>query len=381
MDAGDLLFSRDAVGNPIPKEIGGLKADLYMKAYNRMGYTAFTPGELDLALGLDGIMKMSRQADFPFLAANLVHANSKELVFKDYVIKEIEGIKVGIFGLISNRLPLEGLPAEKNKSFQITDPFEAAEKMVSLLRKRCRVIIALVHMESDEQNTLVEKVHGIHFIINGHLTSPKKDPVIVKSSQIFLAGSRGEYFGQVDISKKNWRLFSQYRLIPIKPEYQEKPEIQAWVAQYKDLLQCALQPASAGDFLAQLKSDFSSPMSVPELIAFVGEKSCQSCHPREYDHWEKTPHARAYGTLVERNKASDPTCLPCHTTGYGSFRDPRARFENVQCEACHGPAEAHPDPRKNLEKAEEHECRICHNPTNSPNFEYGVYVQKILHPK
>ncbi len=352
-----------------------------MKAYNQMGYTAFTPGELDLAFGLDEVIKMSRQANFPFLAANLIYTKSKELVFKPYVMKEIEGIKVGLFGLISNRFSLGGAPAEKDNPFQITDPFEAAEGMVALLRKSCRVIIALAHMQSDEQKMLAEKVHGIHFIINGHLTNPKKDPVIVKSSQIFLAGSRGEYFGQVDLFKKDWRLLSQYRLIPIKPDYQEKPEIQAWVVQYKDQFQCALEPPLTDEFLAKLKADFSSPISVPELVAFMGGKSCRSCHLQEYEHWEKTGHAVAFRTLVAKNKASDPTCLPCHTTGYGSFRDPRARFENVQCEACHGPAEAHPDPRKDLEKAEEHECRVCHNPTNSPNFQYDVYMRKIIHPK
>jgi Cytochrome c554 and c-prime len=379
VDAGDLLFSRESAQNPNAKQIGSLKADLYMKAYNAMGYTAFTPGELDLALGLDELMKMSQQAKFPFLAANLIHTRSKEPVFKPYVIEEIQGMKVGLFGLISNRFSPTA-PGDGEK-FQITDPLEAAKKMVGALRRECRVIIALAHMEADEQKTLAETVDGIHFLINGHLTKAHSDPVLVKRSQIFLAGSRGEYFGQVDLFKKMGRLFSQYRVIPMKPDYQEKPDVQAWVAQYKDQLQCALQPPETADVLAQVKADFSSQISVPEFLSFMGEKSCMSCHPREYEHWQQTAHARAYWTLVERNKASDPTCLPCHTTGYGSLQDPRARFENVQCEACHGPAEAHPNPRKELEHAEEHGCRVCHNPTNSPNFRYDVYVRKIVHPK
>ncbi len=53
-----------------------------------------------------------------------------------------------------------------------------------------------------KQKMLAEKVHGIHFIINGHLTHAQADPVLVERSQIFLAGSRGEYFGQVDLFKK-----------------------------------------------------------------------------------------------------------------------------------------------------------------------------------
>ncbi len=68
MDTGDLLFSRDSVQHPNAKQIGNLKADLYMKSYNLMGYDAFTPGELDLSFGVGDLIKMSQQAKFPLLS-------------------------------------------------------------------------------------------------------------------------------------------------------------------------------------------------------------------------------------------------------------------------------------------------------------------------
>ena len=76
---------------------------------------------------------MSQQANFPFLAANLLNGKSNEPVFKPYVIKEVRGMKVGIFGLISNRFSLGGPPEEKEK-FKITDPIEAAKKAVAALK-------------------------------------------------------------------------------------------------------------------------------------------------------------------------------------------------------------------------------------------------------
>jgi hypothetical protein len=379
VDTGDLLFSRDSVQNPNAKQIGNLKADLYMKAYNLMGYDAFTPGELDLSFGVGDLIKMSQQANFPFLAANLVNVKSDEPVFKPYVIKEVQGMKVGIFGLISNRFSLGGPPEEKGK-FKITDPTEAAKKAVKALKKQCRVIVALAHMEPDDEKMLADKVRGIHFMINGHLTHPQAEPQLVKHTQIFIAGARGEFLGQVDLfRKKKRKLYSRYQLIPLKADYSEKSEVQVWVGQYKEELQCALQPPIRAELAKGPTS--SREMAVPTLFSFVGGKGCAECHSREQEHWATTAHARAYQTLVEKNKTSDPSCLACHTTGFGSPREPGARYENVQCEACHGPAEDHPDPRKDLADADEHECRLCHNPTNSPNFNYDIYVQKILHPK
>ncbi len=380
MDTGDLLYSRESLEAANAREIGNLKAELYMKAYNLMGYDAFTPGEMDLSFGVGDLIKMSQQAKFPFLAANLIHAGSKQPVFKPYIIKEVGGMKIGIFGLVSSQFSPEGPPEEKDK-FKITDPFEAAKNAVGALKRECRLIVALAHMEADEQKLLVEKVPGIHFVINGHLTHAQSNPVMVGHSQILIAGARGEYIGQVDLFQQKTKIFSRYQLNALKTDCAEEPEVQAWVAQYKDRLQSVQQPPTMAGGPPMGPAGSAAILAVPQLLAFMGEKSCQDCHPREHEHWETTAHARAYWTLVERNKASDPSCLPCHTTGYGYFQDPRARFEHVQCEACHGPGEAHPTVRKKLERPEEYECRRCHTATNSPNFNYNIYVGKIIHPR
>jgi hypothetical protein len=367
--------------NPNAKTIGNLKAGLYMKAYNLMGYDAFTPGELDLSLGIDELIKISQQANFPFLAANLLNSQSNEPIFKPYVIKEIKevrGMKVGIFGLISNNFSA-GSPSGGREKFKITDPIEAAQKVMAELKPQCRVIVALAHLGADEERMLADKAHGIDFIVNGHLTHAQAAPQLVNHTQIFLAGARGEFLGQADLFEKRRKLYSRYQLIPLKLDYHEKPEIKVMVSELKNEMECALRPEGK-DELA--KGPASSPeMIVPPLLSFVGEKGCQACHPREYEHWATTAHARAYDTLVKKDKTSDPSCLACHTTGRGSLQNANSRFENVQCEACHGSAGAHPDPRKDLDHVDEDDCRQCHNPTNSPNFNYDKYVQKILHPR
>ena len=381
MDAGDLLFSPGSLMNPNAKTIGNLKAALYMKAYNLMGYDAFSPGELDLSLGIDDLIKMSQQAGFPFLAANLLNSQSNEPIFKPYVIKEVkefQGLKVGIFGLISNQIPLASAPGGREK-FKIADPIDTAKKVVGVLKPQCRIIVALAHLEADGQRMLADKVPGIDFVVNGHLTHAQASPQFVNHTQIFVAGARGEFLGQADLFRHRMKLYSRYQLIPLKPDYYEKPEIKVMVSELKDEMQCILHPEGKAE---SAKGSGSSPeMIVPPLLSFVGEKECQSCHPREHEHWATTAHARAYDALVKRDKTSDPSCLACHTTGQGSPQKTNSRFENVQCEACHGSAGGHPDSRKNLEHVGEDNCRQCHNPTNSPNFNYDKYVQKIVHPR
>ncbi len=363
--------------NPNAKMIGKLKAAVYMKAYNMMGYDAFTPGELDLSLGIDELMKMSRQANFPFLAANILNHQTNEPIFRPYVIKEARGMKVGIFGLISTRFP-SGSPSAGKEAFKITDPIEAAQKVVAVLQPQCRVIVVLAHLQADEERMLVEKVHGIDFIVNGHLTQAQASPRLVNDTQIFVAGARGEFLGQTDLFRQRTKVYSRYQLIPLKLDYHEKAEIKGMVSEFKVQMESIMQPP----ITAELKgAASSSQMVVRPLPSLVGGKGCQTCHPREHEHWATTAHARAYDTLVKKDKSLDPSCLACHTTGYGSAKNTKSGFENVQCESCHGPAEGHPDVRKELERVDEGDCRQCHNPTNSPNFNFEKYVEKILHAK
>ncbi len=91
---------------------------------------------------------------------------------------------------------------------------------------------------------------------------------------------------------------------------------------------------------------------------YVGAKKCKKCHGDVYKSWKKTALAKSFEALkpgvkaAEKTKAgldpekdytTDEKCLGCHTTGYGKpggyaiGSKTAAKFEGVQCEACHGP--------------------------------------------
>ena len=84
-------------------------------------------------------------------------------------------------------------------------------------------------------------------------------------------------------------------------------------------------------------------------------------------------------------KASDPECLRCHTVGFGeeggffSF-ETTPELANVQCEACHGLNREHlTEYAKPLRPVTEKICLKCHTESNSPDFDYEVYREKIIH--
>ena len=114
--------------------------------------------------------------------------------------------------------------------------------------------------------------------------------------------------------------------------------------------------------LVLAQGEKSAAAKAPAAPKFIGASKCKNCHQAEpagnqFGAWQHTPHAKAFETLgTDRAKEvakplgiADPQtsekCLKCHSTAFGEPPeriakgfDPKA---GVQCEACHGPGEAH----------------------------------------
>ena len=100
VDSGDLLNEHLKIKESIQSS-ARLKAELIAQIYQHVGIDAINVGELDLVLGLDYLKELEKKYDLPFVSANLVD-ETNSLIFKPYVIKKINGKKIGIFGLMGD---------------------------------------------------------------------------------------------------------------------------------------------------------------------------------------------------------------------------------------------------------------------------------------
>ena len=125
---------------------------------------------------------------------------------------------------------------------------------------------------------------------------------------------------------------------------------------------------------------------------YTGLESCVKCHKPQHDIWLKTAHAAAFNTLVEKQKANMPDCVPCHVTGYresgGYFSmlnpgieidNQKRHLENVQCEACHGLGTRHDTGDPKFVHTSHTVCQKCHTAEQDPTFKFDVSWAKIAH--
>jgi len=240
VDSGDLLYPAGYALYDFPQkeqELTALKADLFLKTYNLMGYDAFTPGEVDLSWGIAELRKMSQKAKFAFLLANLQEVKTKKPVFRPYLIKEMGGIRVGLLGLLSSRFSGSLNPRDK-ETFQLVDPMETAGQVIDeLKKKKCKVIVAIAHMDEGEQRKLAETFREVYFVVSGHERGIKRQPVEVRNAQILTAGTRGEYLGQMEVFLKEkpdeTRLLSNYQIISLQDLYGDHPPTVRLVDQFR----------------------------------------------------------------------------------------------------------------------------------------------------
>lgn len=206
VDAGDTFQ-----GTPYFNLYGG---EVEYKAMTAIGYDVVTLGNHDFDNGVEGLAKAMQFAKFDFVLANYdVRGTLIEKRVKPYIVREIKGVRLGIFGL---GIKLEGLnPPESFAGLKYYDPVKVAAGAVRALREveRCQMVICLSHLgyyQNPKGNEIgdsqvVAQVDGIDFIASGHTHNFMDKPVLArqpsgKDTVIFQVGKSGIYVGRVDFT-------------------------------------------------------------------------------------------------------------------------------------------------------------------------------------
>ncbi len=203
LDSGDLLFKR--FFNPIPEnELKGIseKAYLIIESLNLIGYDAVGIGEDDLTLGKDFLVEISKKANFPFLSSNLFDEASGNTLFRSSIIKEVNGLRIGIFSLLSSEF-FTGPSEPRKKGLMIRPPIEVAQEMVKELKPKTDLILLLSHLGYVKDIELAQTVPGIHIIVGGHTGINLPYPPVIKNIVILQTTSRGMFIGRLDLVFNN----------------------------------------------------------------------------------------------------------------------------------------------------------------------------------
>ena len=195
VDAGDTLH-----GLPFATLNKGADIVNLMKL---AGYDLMAPGNHDFNYGQDRLLELAGLAaegenEFNIISANVLKDGKPTLLANK--IKEINGVKVGFFGLTSPETVYKTNP-NNVIGLEFADPIEIAKQQVESLKAQgADIIIALAHIgtdkSSDVQSTMIaEAVQDIDVIIDGHSHSKYENGYEAANGTLIV--STGEYEGNV----------------------------------------------------------------------------------------------------------------------------------------------------------------------------------------
>ena len=220
-----------------------------------IGYDAMAVGNHEFDNEFSVIKKQMKWAGFPFLAANIFYKGTKNRVFKPYIVKEVQGVKIGIFGLTTKDTPFKASSDEGKKLFDFISIVDAAKEIVPVLRNKEKVdiVIAVTHVGHHGSSTsngdidVAKSVDGIDVIVGGH-SQEVINAEVHNGTIIVQAEDWGKYVGVLDlaIDKNNKKIAHDYKLVPvnlkkkvggkrklIEKEIKQDPTLEKFFSTYK----------------------------------------------------------------------------------------------------------------------------------------------------
>ena len=258
--AGTLLLdSGDTIqGTPLQyfhNKKNNAPPDPMMLTMSALKFDALAVGNHEYNFGLAVLEKARREAGFPWLSANTYKKGTNETYYQPYLVKELNGVRVGVLGLTT-----PGVPVWENKEnfagLEFREPVAEARKWVGVLRGKERVdlVVVAMHMGLEEdlrtgevspgqvtqENVgvqLARQVEGIDLILMGH-THREVPSVVIGDTLLTQANYWGRHLARADVYlergvRGRWRVAAKSaRTLPVNAATETDAEIARLVAPY-----------------------------------------------------------------------------------------------------------------------------------------------------
>ena len=231
LHAGD-IFSR---GEPVVIYTGGY---VNLLAFEKMGFDAITPGNGEFYFGIENLKRQTSRVSTPFVHANVTYKHHDGSIFPPYLIKEIQGVKVGILGLGLIR-PWH----QSSQTLKLNDAVEMAKQYMPELRPKVDFLIALTHIGVKNDSLLAAAVPELDLIVGGdthtRLNTPSRIARVNGNGSVAIVQARHYYqfLGRVDVqlqkATRGYRVMGlNGKLLPLKEAIARDAEIEALIDKY-----------------------------------------------------------------------------------------------------------------------------------------------------
>ena len=223
--------------------------DPMMLTMSALRYDAMAVGNHEYNFGLKVLEKARREAKFPWLSANTYRKGTDQTYYDPYLVKEVNGVRVGVLGLTTPGIP-NWENVQNYAGLEFREPVSEAKKWTGVLRdkERADLVVIAMHMGLEEdlrtgeinpgqvqsENAAVriaEEVPGVDVILMGH-THREVPAVYINGVLLAQANYWGRHVARVDVymekreADSRWQVAAKSaRTIPMDERVEPDQEI------------------------------------------------------------------------------------------------------------------------------------------------------------
>jgi len=238
VDGGDLIQGSGYVAHS--------EGEVMVDVIKNMGYDVLIPGNWEVIYGKDKMLDIYERFETPTIVQNMLHDETDENLYPSYLVKEINGVRLGFIGINDPDVPVRQNPIF-SEGINFTQVDNSVKELIDKVKieEKIDVMFLVTHIGIYKQVALASNpiAENVDYILGNDTHERVREMIQGKYAKVTEPGAFGSFVGKLNLYFVDNKLVKDdYELIDVDPEiYASDPEIQAIIdknkAPYKENLE------------------------------------------------------------------------------------------------------------------------------------------------
>ena len=230
VDGGDLIQGSGYVAFS--------EGDVMIDIIKNMNYDVLIPGNWEVIYGKKKMLEIYEKFETPTIVQNMFHESTNENLYPSYLVKEINGVRLGFIGINDPDVPIRQNPIF-SEGISFTQVDDSVKKLIDKvkLEENIDVMFLITHIGIYKQVTLANSpiAENVDYILGNDTHERVRQPIQGKYAKVTEPGAFGSFVGKLNLYFVDNKLVKDdYELIDVDPAvYAADPEIQAIIDKNK----------------------------------------------------------------------------------------------------------------------------------------------------
>lgn len=385
-------LASDAIGLDLGDALEGvedyelLKYKKIVQAYSGMNYVALNVGRWEASVPAATLRKFAADSPIPLVSANVLDRATGKPLLPGWVIINRAGRRIALVGVVDPKALTDTL----GDGLAVEDMESCLSRILPELKRSADILVLLAFTDEAELSALARQFYEFRVILGGNVSQPAQSLISENQSLIYYTANESKSYGslQLILGEDGSVTAGEHSITLLHDGFPEDSQILALAAAYRaEIRRTNLSVDDPRHVWA------NQVPGIHAAASYAGSEACLGCHASAAEAWKHSSHAHAFEALTYKDADADPTCIGCHTVGFGKPSGYRreyttTRLTQVGCESCHGPGSIHVAQRTSgapvtfyFRPLAAGDCMKCHDGEFSRPFDWNHLWPQIQHGK